>query len=199
MTTFLRHTLSGLLCASLFSTQVVAQMPKPPAASTVAVKLRVVKSPVFKVEDLLLSLSVSNTSGKPVRMLFDKPYRTNFGPWMTRCVVKNSKGDTIQRMQHKLLIERKEWTPVEMESFRFDLRAQDWVLRLYALTDLMIFDEKKYDKTGRLPSGTYSVQVFFYDIPSNVVTFELRNPPAPVTPVTPAKPAKKESRMTTSG
>lgn len=191
-----QHTLIFLAAALVVAIGAAAQGAKPPTAKTIAVKLHVVKTPVYRIEDLLLSLSVSNISGRPVSMLFDKPYRTNFGPWMTRCVVKNSKGDTVHRSQHKLLIERKEWTPQEMESFRFDLRAQDWVLRLYALTDLVILDEKKYDKTARLPSGTYTVQVFFYDIPSNPVSFELKNTPLPPTP---EKTPKKVSRMTTSG
>lgn len=155
-----------------------AQSIKPPTKSTIEVGLRLPQPKVVRVEDLLVSLSVSNKSVVPVKMLFDQPYRRDFGPWMTRCVVRNSRGDTVHRLQNKIIIERKEWTPVEMESFRFVLRPNDYRLRLYALTDLVVLDEKKLDpKTGRLPPGRYTVQVFFYDIPSDIVSFELRDPP----------------------
>jgi hypothetical protein len=173
-----------------------AQAIKPPTKSTISVGLRLPQPKVFRVEDLLISLSVSNVSSKPIKMLFDDPYRRDFGPWMTRCVVRNSRGDTVQRHQNKIVIERKEWTPVEMESFRFVMRPNDYRLRLYALTDLVIFDEKKVDpKTGRLPPGRYTVQVFFYDIPSDIVSFELRDPPdAPKPkPGTPVRPQKSGS------
>lgn len=169
-----------VVCLALFLASAArAQSIKPPTKATVTVGLRLTNASVIRVEDLLLSLSVSNKSTVPVKMLFDQPYRRDFGPWMTRCVIRNSRGDTVQRHQNKQVIERKEWTPVEMESYRFVLRPQDYRLRLYALTDLAILDEKKLNlKTGRLPPGRYTIQVFFYDIPSDVVSFELRDPPA---------------------
>lgn len=169
-----------LTCFALFvAGRVCAQSIKPPTKNTVTVGLRLTNTSIGRIEDLLLSLSVSNKSSGPVKMLFDQPYRRDFGPWMTRCIIRNSKGDTVQRHQNKQVIERKEWTPVEMESFRFILRANDYRLRLYALTDLAIIDDRKVDaKTGRLPPGRYTVQVFFYDIPSPIVAFTLREPPA---------------------
>jgi hypothetical protein len=102
----------------------------------------------------------------------------------------------VQRHQNKIIIERKEWTPAEMESFRFVMRPNDYRLRLYSLTDLVIFDEKKVDpRTGRLPAGRYTVQVFFYDIPSEIVSFELRDPPdvPKPKPGAPMKPQKSGS------
>lgn len=185
------YVASGL---AIWSHEASAQAIKPPTKSTIAVGLRLPQTKVFRVEDLLVSLSVSNKSGAPVKMLFDQPYRRDFGPWMTRCVIRDSRGDTVQRHQNKIIIERKEWTPVEMESFRFVLRPNDYRLRLYALTDLAILDEKKLDsKTGRLPPGRYTVQVFFYDIPSDIVSFELREPPdaAKPKPGAPSKPVQK--------
>jgi len=166
------------------------QAHRIPNKSCISVNLRAVQPSVQRIEDLLLSLSVVNTSTKPVRMLFDVPTRRDFGPWMTRCIVRNSKGDTVQRHQTKLVLERKEYTPLELDAFRFDLRAQDWKMRLYALTDLTVLDDRKFEaRTGKLPPGRYTVQVFFYDIPSDVVAFELKA--APATP--PATPQKRGS------
>lgn len=191
MNFFARCVVSICTAGSLLSANAArGQSIKPPAKSTIDVGLRFPQPKVSKVEDLLVSLSVTNKSGAPVKMLFDIPYRRDFGPWMTRCIIRNSRGDTVQRHQNKQVIERKEWTPVEMESFRFVLRSQDYRLRLYALTDLAILDEKKLDpKTGRLPPGRYTVQVFFYDIPSDIVSFELRDPP----PTPKAKPGMTSS------
>ena len=194
MKSSLTRTFSLLLCFSLLAAgNLCAQAVKPPNKNTVSVGLHLTKTSVIQIEDLLLSLSVSNKSTGPVKMLFDQPYRRDFGPWMTRCIVRNSKGDTIQRHQNKQIIERKEWTPVEMESYRFILRANDYRLRLYALTDLAILDNRKFDpKTGRLPPGRYTIQVFFYDIPSPIVSFELREPPVVQTkPGIPKPPPQK--------
>ncbi len=153
-----------------------------PTASTIDVTLRTVTPVVSRLEELLLSVSVANKSKSAIELLFDEPCRRNYGPWSTLTVVRNSRGDTVVRHMTKNVIERKEYTESELAGYKLLLQPKDWRMRIYALSDLAILDDRKYDKDGFLPAGRYTVQVFVYGVPSEVALVTLRPAPAPPSP-----------------
>lgn len=131
------------------------------------VKIKATDNRIRKVDDLKLVFTVTNKSGRIQKFLLDKPGPLPHG---ISCKVTNTQNKSVVIAENRSLAEKRMLPANAFERYHYELYPGDWLMKIYGVTDLVIFDSSIVKK-GRLPAGRYSLQVNFQGNISNVISF----------------------------
>jgi hypothetical protein len=135
----------------------------PKVTVTIAISDTVVKYG----DNVMITMSLTNTAKSGQRLLFDRPAVSTGGPWSTTgWVIDKATRKSILRYQNKAILSSEIFEEDELQDSYYYLEAHQTISKQYELNDIVVFDTENYV----LPRGTFEVQLFYYSNPSNVIT-----------------------------
>jgi hypothetical protein len=133
----------------------------------VAVKIAIADTVVKYGDNVMITMSLTNTAKNKQRLLFDKPAVSTAGPWSTiGWVTDKATGKSILRHQNKAVWSSEIYGEDELKDNYYYLQTNQTISRQYELDDIVVVDTENYV----LPRGTFEVQLFYHNTPSNVLT-----------------------------
>lgn len=109
-------------------------------------------------EDIMVKITLVNTSDKTERFLFDKPILSTGGPWNTIASVTNlMNNESAIEHQNKAILSSQLVFQEELDSCYYFLKTKDSITALFKLSDIVSFKSYK-----GLPKGSYEMQLSFH-------------------------------------
>lgn len=135
----------------------------------VAVNIRLEKDvfAVTEINDMGILISLTNNTSATQEVLFDMPESSTGGPWATSVKLVNSKTKKSVLETESYNIQEKEYSYEQLKRKYTQVLPGETIEKKYRLTDLIVFKSTYYP----LNHGTYNLRIFYYDNPSNVITF----------------------------
>lgn len=140
--------------------------------SHLSVKIRLSQTRVHNVNDLKLVMIVANNNKSAERFLFDKLNGTSKYPLATICNITDEHNKSVLQYNNMTVVDRAKYNEYNLKDYYYVLEPTEWIMKVYKVTDMVRFNEK-ICKNGKLPKGTYHLQVIFNNNPSNTITFEM--------------------------
>lgn len=132
-----------------------------------SVKIKATDGRIRKADDLSLVVTINNNSGRLQKFLLDKPGPLPHG---MSCKITNAEHKSIVAAENRALAEKRVYPANTFERYHYELYAHDWLMKIYKVTDIVIFDSSIVKK-GKLPPGRYSLQMNFQGNLSNMISF----------------------------
>jgi hypothetical protein len=144
--------------------QTIENFPK------VEMKISLIDTNLNYGDKILLNISLTNNSNEEQKLLFDKPTVSTGGPWATTGKVMDiDKKTSVLKYENKAMLSSQLYTEDELKDKYYNLKPGQTINGQYELTDIVVFN----DSNNSLPQGTYEVQLFYYSIPSNILTIKI--------------------------
>lgn len=123
------------------------------------------------IDDILIKMLVTNNSKTNQKVLFDKPKSSTGGPAQTVVVLTNKNtGKSALKYQNKRVLESQIYSEEQLKDKYYNLSTGQSIKGQFSLFDLAVTTSENY----RLEKGTYELQVFYYNNPSNKLTFTIK-------------------------
>ena len=120
------------------------------------------------ISDIKLNIKLTNDSSLNQQILFDKPNISTGGPWGISASVTNENGKSILKYSNKAVLSSQIYTADQLSKYYYTLSPLQSISRQYELSDIVIFNDEPVEK------GTYTIQLFYYDQPSNKLEYIVR-------------------------
>jgi hypothetical protein len=144
--------------------QTIENFPK------VEMKISLIDTNLNYGDKILLNISLTNNSNEEQKLLFDKPTVSTGGPWATTGKVMDiDKKTSVLKYENKAMLSSQLYTEDELKDKYYNLKPGQTINGQYELTDIVVFNYSN----NSLPQGTYEVQLFYYSIPSNILTIKI--------------------------
>jgi hypothetical protein len=140
--------------------------PKP----VLSVKIRLTKNYIYHFNDLKLVLTIKNETNRDQTFMFDKYDGATTILFETACSITNSYGRSIVKHPNKAILDTLTYYK-HIESYYYTLQPSEWLLKEYSVSHLVVLDTT-ICKKGKLPAGSYTLQLNLQDNLSNEVTFQ---------------------------
>ena len=136
----------------------------------VVVKIAIADTVVKYGDNVLITMSLTNTEKSEQRLLFDKPAVSTGGPWSTiGTVVDKATQRSILKYQNKAILSSDIYGEDELKDDYYYLQTNQTLSRQYELNDIVVFDTENFV----LARGIFEVQLFYYNNRSNIVTIRV--------------------------
>jgi hypothetical protein len=139
--------------------------PKP----TISVKIKLQHEYISNFNDLRFTLTVKNETNSDQTFLFDKYDGKSATLFETTCNILNSNEKSVVKHTIKALMDTATYYK-NINSYYYTLKPKEWLMKEYSVSHLVFLDTVMCKK-GRLPHGTYKLQINMQDNPSNIVSF----------------------------
>lgn len=123
--------------------------------------------------DLKIMVKLRNNTGHMQKFLFDRPIEKGFAMWGSSCRILSSTGVNILTHNGKPEYNVSSMKSKKYKKGLFAISPNEWFFRKFSVNDIVVFNED-ICKNGRLPAGTYQMQLVLQGNYSNVVTFTVR-------------------------
>ena len=144
--------------------QTIENFPK------VEMKISLIDTNLNYGDKILLNISLANNSNEEQKLLFDKPTVSTGGPWATTGKVMDiDKKTSVLKYENKAMLSSQLYTEDELKDKYYNLKPGQTINGQYELTDIVALNYSN----NLLPQGTYEVQLFYYSIPSNILTIKI--------------------------
>lgn len=156
-----------ILLANLASGQ---QEPKKNEAS-INVHIRMISDTLHSGETPKVGIWITNSSSKSQRLLFDKPKLTTGGPWFTSAKVSDViTKQSVLEYENKAILESQVYLEEKLRKEYRLLLPNKSLYKVYKLTDIVVYK----NSNDSLSNGKYSLQIFYQQHASNIITFVVR-------------------------
>ncbi|MCH8555513.1 MAG: hypothetical protein LAT76_10160 [Schleiferiaceae bacterium] len=138
------------------------QIPK------VDVKIAIANTQIFFGDEVVVRMQILNNSNIRQKLLYNQPKIPSGGPWATTGRVTDKATQlSVVKLENKALLGSHFYTDEELEGHYLTLDPADQLSGYHKLTDIVVLQALD----NKLPVGTYDLQLFYYSVPSNVLTF----------------------------
>ena len=129
------------------------------------------ESVINRGETIEIAMLVTNIDTCAYRLLLDHPQYSQFGPWATSASVIDSTGKSMVKYEDASFLSSTLYLGSQLDSFEYILYPQKFIKHKAELQKIVRFD----DPSNTLDVGSYRVQLLYYNIKSNLLSFEIIN------------------------
>lgn len=130
-------------------------------------RIALVDSVLSSEDTIKVNIQLTNTKKNELKLLFDIPY----APWATKGKVTdlNSKQSVLK---HECIasLSSKFYYEFQLKNFYYTLKTGQFLEKQFDLKDIVEFNTTD----NSLPPGTYEIQLFYYENPSNIVKLRIQ-------------------------
>jgi len=135
-----------------------------------AVKIKLISSYIHHVSDLKMVLVIKNETSREQTFVFDKYDGNSTILFETALNISNSHDRSVVKHLNKALLDTATYYK-NIESYYYTLGPSEWLLKEYNVQHLVVLDTT-ICKKGKLPPGSYNMQLSFQGNLSNTVSFQ---------------------------
>lgn len=122
-------------------------------------------------ENLVLTISLTNKEHLYQKLLFDKPSFITGGPWSTKGkVIDTRTNKSVVLYENKAMLASQIFNESDVKDDYYILQPGQTISARYDLKDIVVLEAPK----NLLPAGSYEVQLFYFDNPSNILTIVIQ-------------------------
>lgn len=130
-------------------------------------RIALVDSVLSSEDTIRVSLQLTNTKKTEQKLLFDKPY----APWATKGKVTDLKSkQSVLKHECIASLSSKFYYEAQLENLYYTLKTGQFLEKQFDLKDIVEFNSAD----NSLPPGTYEIQLFYYNNPSNCVKLRIQ-------------------------
>ena len=118
-----------------------------------------------------IDMLVTNVDTCAYRLLLDHPQYTQYGPWATSASVRDSTGKSVVEYEDASRLSSTLYLGSQLDSFEYILYPHKPIKHKAELLKIVMFD----GPYNTLDVGTYRVQLTYYNVKSNILSFEIIN------------------------
>ena len=133
-------------------------------------KISMEDSNIERGDKIEILMQVRNIDTCAYRLLLNHPQHAQYGPWATSAtVVKSSTGMSVVEYEDASILSSTLYLESQLDSFKYILHPNTLARHEAELNEIVMFNQMN----KVLDTGTYKVQLRYYDVKSNELSFTI--------------------------